>query len=78
MEQPLLYFVRCASCDRAFWQQDREAPVPVHPYWDRRIAAQPVRAERCDGSERPGYWIGEGQEPLPTWSWRRTVAHPEP
>jgi len=63
------YLVRCARCDRAFWQHERDGPVPAHSRWDRRTAGQTGiestgEESRCAGGARPGYWIGEGEGPL--------------
>jgi hypothetical protein len=61
------YLVRCLRCDRAFWQAERDAPVPVHTSWDRRRVGSGHSKGRCSGSERPGYWIAEGEGPLTDW-----------
>lgn len=62
-----MYLVRCARCDRAFWQEDRGAPVPDHARWDRRSDRASEATDRCPGSERPGHWIAEGDGPLTSW-----------
>jgi hypothetical protein len=61
------YLVRCLRCDRAFWQDDRAGPVPVHAPWDRRRVATGHPEGRCSGGERSGYWIAEGEGPLTDW-----------
>jgi len=62
------YLVRCAHCDRAFWLDAKESPLPEHGPWDRRTWDQPREASgRCVGSGAPGYWIGEGEGPLSGW-----------
>ena len=61
------YLVRCARCDRAFWQDSRDVPVPEHSRWERRVTAHRDTGSRCDGSMRRGYWIAEGEDPLPDW-----------
>ena len=61
------YLVRCARCDRAFWQDSRDAPVPEHTRWERRVTAHRDTGRRCDGSMRRGYWIAEGEGPLADW-----------
>lgn len=58
-----VYLVRCARCDRAFWQAERDAAVPEHSRWDRRIVVGADEKSRCEGSAHPGYWIGEGEDP---------------
>jgi hypothetical protein len=61
------YLVRCAHCDRAFWQDSRDVPVPEHTRWERRVSAQRLPVLRCDGSKRQGYWIAEGEGLLADW-----------
>jgi len=58
------YLVRCARCDRAFWQRERQGPVPEHNRWDRTVTGRAGEEGRCKGSARPGHWIGEGEGPL--------------
>jgi hypothetical protein len=59
------YLVRCARCDRAFWQDSRDVPVPEHSRWERRVAVHRDTGSRCDGSMQRGYWIAEGDESSP-------------
>jgi len=61
---PARFLVRCARCDRAFWQAARDAPVPVHSRWERRANARSDTGKLCDGAGRPGHWIAEGEGPL--------------
>jgi len=61
----VIYLVRCAECDQAFWLDVRDAPAPAHNRWDRRASALPT-AERCDGGGRTGHWVMESLQPLPT------------
>lgn len=63
-ERMVRYLVRCVSCDRAFWLEQRDAVLPEHSRWERRPHGHHETGHRCDGSERPGYWIGEGEGPL--------------
>jgi hypothetical protein len=55
------YLVRCADCDRAFWQDVRDAPVPEHGRWERRAFAHRDMGARCDGSGGEGVWVAEGE-----------------
>ncbi len=57
------YLIRCPRCDRAFWLAGPVAPIPEHAPWERRATAHHQATGRCDGSARPGYWIGEGEGP---------------
>ncbi|HZS87306.1 MAG TPA: hypothetical protein VFE42_07445 [Chloroflexota bacterium] len=66
-DRPMRYLVRCRQCDRAFWRPERDTPVPAHGRWDRRSAAHGESEGRCEGSARPGYWIGEGEGPITGW-----------
>ena len=61
------YLVRCARCDRAFWQDSREMPVPEHSRWERRVAVHLDTGSHCDGSMRRGYWIAEGEGAPTDW-----------
>ena len=61
------YLVRCARCDRAFWQANHDALLPEHTRWERRVTAHRDTGRRCDGSMRRGYWIAEGEGPLANW-----------
>jgi hypothetical protein len=61
------YLVRCLVCDRAFWLEAREAPVPLHSRWNRRLQRAQADGDRCGGSACPGFWIGEGDGPLAGW-----------
>jgi hypothetical protein len=61
------YLVRCTRCDRAFWQPKRDAPVPAHGRWDRQRTAHLESEIRCEGSGKPGHWIGEGEGPITGW-----------
>ncbi|HLJ61105.1 MAG TPA: hypothetical protein VKZ50_15370 [bacterium] len=60
----MIYLVRCAECDQAFWLDVRDARTPAHNRWDRRASALPA-AERGDGSGRTGHWVMESLRPLP-------------
>jgi hypothetical protein len=60
----VIYLVRCAECDQAFWLDVRDAPAPVHNRWDRRASALPS-ADRCAGSGRAGHWVMESLRPVP-------------
>jgi hypothetical protein len=71
------YLVRCGRCDRAFWQDGRDVPVPEHSRWQRRVTAQRDSGSRCDGSMRQGYWIAEGEGPLVGWPPRSGHQHGE-
>jgi len=62
------YLVRCDHCDRAFWRDARDAPIPAHNRWERRATAHRDRQARCDGSGREGVWVAEGEGPLTGWS----------
>ncbi len=57
--------VRCLCCDRAFWLATATAACPTHAAWERRPTGYHQSASHCDGSAQPGYWIGQGDGPLP-------------
>ena len=61
----MAYLVRCADCDRAFWQDARDEPVPEHGRWERRTFAHHDTGTRCDGSGGGGVWVAEGGGLLP-------------
>jgi hypothetical protein len=58
------YLVHCAACDRAFWQDEQDAPLPAHSAWERRAATTYETGPYCEGSLRAGEWIAEGDGPL--------------
>ena len=60
----MIYLVRCAECDQAFWLEVQDARTPAHNRWDRRASALPTD-ERCDGGGRTGHWVMESLRPLP-------------
>jgi hypothetical protein len=59
------YLVCCARCDRAFWQDSRDVPVPERSRWERRVAVHRDTGSRCDGGVRRGYWIAEADDSSP-------------
>ncbi|MGH2391336.1 MAG: hypothetical protein ACRDIE_24340 [Chloroflexota bacterium] len=58
------WLVRWTYCDRAFWQDERAAPLPEHSAWERQAAAHRESGAFCEGAGATGYWIGEGDGPI--------------
>ena len=60
----MVYLVRCAECDQAFWLAAADAPVPPHASWNRH-SAETFRGRACPGSGSRGHWVVESEEPAP-------------